>query len=148
MATMKRVQHSAPINLAPWGLFDDDWLGQAVGGKVTETIIEEFTEYPPDLFLPIEWSGSDGRDGIGGPPVDDPLLIYVDLSLGASSDDNVVWSASFREMVEDMIDMNAHRDTGLVDPEFAEVALKPFAAALTELAAMVLARCPSEETPT
>jgi len=107
---MKKIRADEPIDVSTWNL---ESLEQVE--KIIEKMKEKFadcvseaisfaTSEKAHAFFPIEWNfGDDPDDGIGGPAVDDPDVMYISLPLGAFEDCSPHWSISLSEIVENMI---------------------------------------------
>jgi hypothetical protein len=55
-------------------------------------------------FFPIEWNFGDKlSDGLSGPPIADPSIIFVHGEHGADEPEECFWF-SLREMIDDLID--------------------------------------------
>jgi hypothetical protein len=58
--------------------------------------------YEAEAYFPFTWAKS---DALGGPPVTDPMTIYVQLPLGeAELSDSPTWGISLTKMVDNVID--------------------------------------------
>src|SRR5262245_9384431 len=125
---MEMLPHSDPICL------DCD--------EAADELHRRFQECPPSLSLPIIWCDemtlSDGSiskasDGCGGPPVDDPLMLY--LSLPLSEDDlPVYFKCSLEEVIDDMVDSLISPNTRTVVDSGAQEICRRVGARLRELA--------------
>jgi hypothetical protein len=118
MANMERVKWSEHIDLSDWDFAGDDeeWSARflttpiAMGvlalaaAIITRKLRAEFRLQPPDITMPITWSKS-GDDGIGGPPPDDPLTLYLGLPMGESGSDGdaCYWAVSFKDVAWDVV---------------------------------------------
>jgi hypothetical protein len=81
-------------------------LAQKDGAKVSFGI--EWGRHPDD---PREHEGSDGR---GGPQIDDPMVLLIDLPLGPSEDDYATWRVSLGDAVDDLIGLYEHPHSGKI----------------------------------
>jgi hypothetical protein len=100
---LKHVETSNPIDLATWGAFT---LTPKLGRKITELIQTEFNRSPPTLSFPFGWATGDRPgDGGHGPPPDDPVMLYVDLPLGAN-EGGCVYACSLEAVVDDLIELH------------------------------------------
>ena len=115
---------------------------EQLNSAVTDELRERFRENPPRLSLPIIWDfeikyddGSIGKgaDGHGGPPVDDPLTLYLRLPL-ADEEDGVVFKCSLEEVIDDLIDSCISPTTHTVVEASGQVTCRRVAARLRELA--------------
>ena len=136
MVDLTHVPHSPEINLA--GLVDDDYAdcvklaSEVVAGAFASK--ESWMISQPSISLPVMWNfGGDPEDGIGGPPVDDPLVIYVGLPL-SGYDDQVTYRSSLQEIVEEIISEDDHS------------ILPPIAKALRDLADKIDASYDPDQT--
>lgn len=140
MAKMTFVATSDPIDLRTWGFADGGPLNKAAAELVTDVLQEQFTETPPELDLPFYWSDSDGR---GGPKIQDPLTIYLDLPL-SDSEDCAHWSVSLVDLISDFIESIENWHTHTVDdPKNIEMC-RALATALREQADRLNAVCKQE----
>jgi hypothetical protein len=123
LGEMEILPHSNP-------LYDDDELR------------DRFLEDPPRLSLPIIWDYEltlddgevcKGEDGWGGPPVDDPLTLYLHLPL-SEDEQGVVFKCSLEEVIDDLIDSSISPDTRTIVEASAQVTCRRLAARLRELA--------------
>jgi hypothetical protein len=78
---------------------------------VSEGAIDRLVNHEsPEVELPIIWNfglGGDPDDGRGGPPVDDPLTIYVTLPFGPDMDNPAIWSFTLEALITDDIELHA-----------------------------------------
>lgn len=148
---MKRVRHGGEIDLCEWEFFttDDpmgglrDILMKGFAAHITEVLRAQFEEDPPILHLPFMWS--DRSDGMGGPKVDDPAMLHLNIQLGAG-EDGVTYACSLEDVVDDMINDLVNRGTKKVeDTEGQEICVR-IAIRLRELADKLNAAC-AMETP-
>jgi hypothetical protein len=110
LAELKFVAHGQPIDLSTWQLVvnaDDlfNIISKGLASQITEIIRTNFRTSPPDAYFPFQWADDNKpSDGIGGPPVADPVMIYVDLPLSAASDIPCTFSISLEDIVDAFID--------------------------------------------
>lgn len=109
---MQRVWHSSPVDITPWTFFEDEdtWRDLLAAGfvfHVNNVLREELRKHPPELWFPCGWITN---DGVGGKCPDDLATLYVTLSLGANIDENVCWSISLEDVVDDLIELSGNED--------------------------------------
>ena len=102
---IKMIGHSPKVNLREWVFdaleeLDLDELIKKVASEAINCALEE----PARAWIPALWSDIGSEDGIGGPLVDDPLTIYIELPLGETEDNNPVWALSLSAAVDDFIE--------------------------------------------
>jgi hypothetical protein len=92
------VPHTNEIDLRLWGFETGNKIIDAViGAVVTPIIREQFEEDHPRIGLPFYWSTS---DGFSGPPVENPLTLYMHLPLG-KNEESVVYSTTLAAVIDD-----------------------------------------------
>lgn len=95
------------IDVSDWEFGCGDFDGP-VKSVCTEVLTNTLQDEPPTIYLPWEYNDEElsGRsDGLGGPPVDDPLTLSV--YLGIFSENNPPrWQTSLRTLAMEMIDMS------------------------------------------
>jgi hypothetical protein len=76
----------------------------------------------PYLFAPYEYRfGENPGDGSRGPPVADPLMLYVAIpAAGEYSDDPPIWAISITDIMEYMIDCSVSGGSTVVTPDMAQ----------------------------
>jgi len=135
LGDMKLLPHSDPLSL---DIYDD------------ESLRERFRDDPPRLTLPVMWDFDltldDGtickaEDGWGGPPVHDPLTLYLHLPLSAE-EEGVVFTCTLEEVIVDLIDSSlpGNSTDGKVDVT-ARAICQRIAARLRELAERLEQAC-------
>jgi hypothetical protein len=148
LTTMKWVEHTADIDLVPWEFCfrSDDALRdltpkqiEAIQRAVTEVLRQEFRGSLPALSFPAGWGKGDGR---GGPPVVDPVTMYVDLPLGENDCWPCSYSLSLEGAVDEVIELR-REGHGTCDPKGRDILLK-IAVRLRELAAKLESECAVE----
>ena len=89
--------------------------------EVADDVAEYFEADAPYLMAPYEYRfGENPGDGFSGPPVADPLMLYVVIpAAGECSDFPPVWSISLTDVMDYMIDCNVSGD-GVVTPDMAQ----------------------------
>lgn len=142
------TQGSLPIDLRTWQLFAYDGgqkLNEIVMQEVTDILREAFERDPPYLHFPFMWGfGEHASDGCGGPPVSDPVMLYVSLPLSADGDEPCHYACSLEGAVDGLIDSQVNPQTGKIDdPEGKEICAR-IAGRLTELAGKLDAACQSD----
>ena len=72
----------------------------------------------PDVSLPYVWRAVGAGDGSGGPPVTDPLMLYISVpAMGDWDDPNApIWSLPFSALIDEMIEGLVVSD-GTLPPE-------------------------------
>ncbi len=96
--------------------FQPKWLADALNEMLSDIF---FDRAWPDITLPVEWAAQK-QDGYGGPPVEDPLTIFVHLPLGKPAPDerqdpayvceSVIFKTSIGELVDDLLDLYPERE--------------------------------------
>ena len=145
---MKRVPHSGEIDMRAWGFTDDEkghglteLLLKGVAAIVTSVLREQFDDDPPRLWLPFQWS--DG-DGIGGPPVEDPAMLYCTMQLG-EDEEGVVYACSLEWVIDDFMELHRNFRTNLIDDPKGKAVCAKLAKRLRELADKVDAASAASE---
>ncbi len=91
--------------------------------KQIVVILEEAMKHG-DITFPIEWNvGENPSDGRKGPPIDDPLLMYVTIPFDIDGH-YPSWSFDLRDAVEMMLGVGADMDGNLEEENAVEVATK------------------------
>jgi hypothetical protein len=81
-------------------------IAQEIDGQINEIIAEMFSDEATHFHLPFIWEDSDGS---GGPPVSDPLTIY--LTIDGDCQNGIVIDLNFREtMIEQYSSGGIHDD--------------------------------------
>lgn len=97
MPDAKLLAHSDPVDLTGWG-FGFGNLDEQIAPAVAEAIANTLAEDPPHLSLTFIW---EDEDGIGGPPVADPLAVH--LTLPFSDPNGVTFQFSIVDLIDDFI---------------------------------------------
>jgi hypothetical protein len=132
--TMQWVPTSALIDFSTWSLAA--WLPDGrrkIVEQFTEVVREEFEKNPPYLDFPILWESCDAGDGRHGPSPSDPVTLYLDLPLGQFDGNNVCYSCSLEDVVDDLIDSLVVASGRVEDAKSRAICAK-VAARLRELA--------------
>lgn len=112
----KMLAHSERADIRTWSLdaVEDfqELAGKSILSAATE-VLNLAIQDQPSVWFPIEWNfGIEPGDGIGGPPPDDAMTIYITLPLGDLEGAGPTWGFSLRDLVEVLIDGG-----GLSDPD-------------------------------
>ena len=134
------------IDLSTWGVADS--IGKALATdyfeEISEAIGEELDDHPPRLTLPWMW----GPDGDGcRPGVSDPVMLHIELPLGATGDDDIVFGISLEETVDDYIEGMTNGHDPAIDKICEAEAIertRVLAQRLRELADKIEAHCANE----
>ena len=97
------------------------------------TIDQSLKEGRLSFYLPFQWAGEPGNDGIGGKCVKDPLTIYASWDVN-ECDDRVTFKTTLRALLEDTFDLMEPLDDGPFDSESLEIFIRIRKALLVELA--------------
>jgi len=95
-------------NLNAWNEFRDK-LDDLLSQIMKEGMEIAITEYKCNAWFPIEWGDS---DGVGGKTPDDPTMIYVELPIGPSDEENPRWSFHLSDLVDSIIDLHEEGEQG------------------------------------
>ena len=96
----EHVRHTSKIDLREWGFDTEHNLADALVGTIVTPIIRgQFEKTPPEISTPFYWSTSDD-DGHGGPPVENPLTLDIQLPLG-ENEEPVVYRTTLEEVIDD-----------------------------------------------
>lgn len=71
-------------------------------------------EYKCNAWFPIVYGRTDGQ---GGPCVDDPDVVYVELPLGEGMDNNPRWKFALSELIEHFVEMYECGDGGSIESD-------------------------------
>ena len=96
---MRRLPHSDKV--APFEDFDFDLegIGALIYWTINERLEQHLAEYPPRLSLPVRWGTE--HDGNNGPPVTDPLTIYLHLPFDDKRDGTCLWAFPLMELMDE-----------------------------------------------
>ena len=97
------------------------------------TIDQALKEGSLSFYLPVQWAGASGGDGIGGKSVKDPLTIYASWDV-SECDDRVTFKTTLRALLEDTLDLVEPWDGEPFDSESLEIFMRIRKALLVELA--------------
>lgn len=115
---MKFIDHSGKVDLSQWNLPLDSIL-EPLEKAIIESLecaLKEITT-GAHIFFPIEWDfGENAGDGVGGPPVKDPLTVYLRLPFD-SGDEQPTWGFSLREPIDQYIEGVTDRNGVVSDME-------------------------------
>jgi hypothetical protein len=97
--TSRRLPHSDVV--APFEDFDFDLdgIGALIYQTINERLEQHLAEYPPRLSLPVRWGTE--HDGNDGPPVSDPLTIYLHLPFDDKRDGTCLWTFPLTELMDE-----------------------------------------------
>jgi hypothetical protein len=96
------------------------------------TIDQALKEGDLSFYLPVQWAGASGGDGIGGKCVKDPLTIYASWDVNGC-DERVTFKTTLKALLEDTFDLMAPWDGGPFDSESLEIFIRIRKALLIEL---------------
>lgn len=100
----KRIHPEEKVDFTGWE-FADGKFGELAAEEVAKAIEEQLVDDPPWISLPTIWTDDDGN---GGPPVTDPLTIYITLPLGKMSNHGdaggPMFSFTLREFLEQSLE--------------------------------------------
>ncbi len=83
-------------------------------GEMINYVIKNEKPHP---WFPCLWSDGIGAcDGLGGPPVDDPAVLYVEIPF-SDDDSTPTWKILLDEAVEDFVDGVSSINGQIEDPE-------------------------------
>ena len=109
-------------------------LAHKVSEDVRQYTIEQALEEGRlSFYLPFQWAGEPGNDGIGGKNVKDPLTIYASWDVN-ECDERVTFKTTLRALLEDTFDLMEPLDDGPFDSESLEIFTRIRKALLGELA--------------
>lgn len=94
---MERLPHSEKMEFEDFE-FEVEGLGALIRQTITDRLEKNLAECPPRLSLPMRWGPNE--DGDGGPPVSDPLTIYLRLPLDKGRDAECIWSITLTELLD------------------------------------------------
>lgn len=94
---LNRVKHSPKVDFSGWNL--EGASAEEIADCISKELDKEANCSAPIIWADPELPG-ERHDGNGGPPVDDPLTVYIHLPL-ASEDDNPFWSFSIADLLLD-----------------------------------------------
>jgi hypothetical protein len=117
---------SSSLCAEDWRLFFDDEIDEAieplrefVATCVAKAMKRALQEQPFDAYFPIQWVDVNS-DGIGGPAVEDPLIVYVTLPFGIEySDNREYWKFSLKEIISEWLSLERNLRNGMVSKEDA-----------------------------
>jgi hypothetical protein len=103
---MTRVKHSGKIDLKGWtlpaleeGCEELERLFYKGATEALECMLENSEDMY--VYLPIEWGDS---DGLGGPPQENPLTVYLRLPLQGEDDpEQPTWSFALNDLIDDFM---------------------------------------------
>jgi hypothetical protein len=104
----KMLPHSEKVDISTWSLeavedFKEE-LQKSICAAATEAL-NLAVKYDAHAWFAYEWNfGDDPSDGIGGPPPDDPMAVYITLPLGQDEYTGPTWGFSLRELVDLVIE--------------------------------------------
>jgi len=132
-SAMHRVEHTPDIDLTPWDHLD---FNTHIRNEVTRVIKQVFEDTPPELSFAIRHGADDdGHSTTDTPhPVDDPLLIYVELPLSAVELEDCVYALSLESVIDDLIELYEHNKSGRIDDPEGRIVARSIAKALRGLA--------------
>ena len=96
------------------------------------TIDQALKEGNLSFYLPLQWAGASGGDGIGGKCVKDPLTIYASWDVNGC-DERVTFKTTLKALLEDTFDVMTPWDSGPFDSESLEIFICIRKALLIEL---------------
>jgi hypothetical protein len=100
--TLTRVAHSQKASVEGWS-FGFGELDSIISKVIDESLENSFDDFPPNLWMPFEWSGVDS-DGAGGDAVSDPLTFYINLDVfSEDADVGPLWQTTLRDVVQDCL---------------------------------------------
>jgi hypothetical protein len=138
---LTRLDHSGWIDTSAWGIYPK-WARE----MVQDVIGDQLKNEPPRSFLPIQYAIYGQGDGLNGPPVSNPLTVYVSLPFGANEEEPVYMATSVDRMVGDMIE--AYRcGTGFIEGEQEARVFTKVAASLRDLALKIESLIAPTPTP-
>ena len=96
-------------------------LAHKVSEDVRQYTIEQALEEGClSFYLPFQWAGERGSDGIGGKSVKDPLTIYASWDVNGC-DERLTFKTTIRALLEDTFDLIEPLDDGPFDSESLEI---------------------------
>ncbi len=119
-------EKSIEIDITTWHFPETDDLIRDIVKSISNTIREQFAETPPDIDFPICADPSE------------PMVVRVSIPLGPTEDD-IIYSVSLREMLEEIIFCHSTRDKINCGDEAVEL-LQSYARQLRELADLAESR--------
>ncbi len=104
----RKVKDTESVSFDNWGFISNMGdIGNYVGDTVASAITVQLRETPPDAYMPVLWSGS---DGLGGRGVDDPGTIYFGIPLTPHDFEYIHYSITLTELIDDVIEFDDYHD--------------------------------------
>lgn len=115
------------ITAQGWNLDSVENLADLLDGVIVNAIgefLELAAKEPAQVYLAHQYSaGTKPCDGLGGKPVKNPLLLYIQVPLG-DEDWEPAWAVDLSSIFADVIEGFEHGPGGHIDAEDAKVILK------------------------
>lgn len=109
------LPHSKPVDFSDWDLtFNGKNLGDVILSLMQSAMVETLAspDWAPHTYFPFNYGNRE--DGIGGPPVDNPLIIDVCLNFLSSNEDE---GPTFRFNLQECLRWEYLHETGEADAE-------------------------------